>query len=273
VASFPASVQRNPKNAMASPYFWVVVALLVVIALLHYLTPQTRLLSRPVNAFLSRHAVERIVFVLPVVVATHAFRWRGGVFTLVLAVLAMLPRAIWLSPSPGDALIETAAAAAVGSLALWTVEAQARQKVLHQRTASRLSAISAITAIVTRTLDLDQILSAALDKILEVMGLEAGLIFLLEGQSQELLLAVYRGVSEESAAELGQLGLGADVHSGELMAVQNAFQQSPAMQREGLQTQAVVPLRSRERFQGAGSGAVHSHRQRNRRGYRERTAV
>jgi len=111
---------------LSSPYFWVVVILLVGTTALHYLTPQMRLFSPSLNAFLARHAVERIIFVLPVIVATYAFKWRAGGLTLGVAVLLMLPRAIWISPSPPDALIEIAAAALVGVLAIWVIDAQAR---------------------------------------------------------------------------------------------------------------------------------------------------
>ena len=66
VALAPVSPRRDWKRTITSPYLWIVVALLVVTTLLHFLTPQTRLLPAPVNAFLARHAVERFLFVLPV---------------------------------------------------------------------------------------------------------------------------------------------------------------------------------------------------------------
>ncbi|MBN1581024.1 MAG: sensor histidine kinase [Anaerolineae bacterium] len=116
--------------------FWMVVVLLVTTAVLHYLTPQTRLFPLGVKTFLTRHAVERIIFVLPVAVATAAFRQKGGIITLILVVLIMLPRAIWLSMSPQDALVETAAAAVLGTLVIWMIEAQAREKSLHQQLAA-----------------------------------------------------------------------------------------------------------------------------------------
>jgi signal transduction histidine kinase len=255
MASVPISPQRIWKRTVTSPHFWIAVTLLVVTTLLHYLTPQMRLLPPPLNTFLSRHTFERIFFVLPVVVATYAFRWRGGAFTLGLAVLAMLPRAIWISPSPGDALTETVAAAVAGALAVWAVENHAASRELHQRMSSRLSAISAVTAIVTRSLDLEQILTAALGKVLEVVDLQAGLIFTLEGQSQELLLAAHRGVSAGAAAELGRLSLGDDVyaqavHAGALIVAQDPCQQPPAMRREELRTHVAIPLTSRDQVHG-----------------------
>jgi signal transduction histidine kinase len=249
-----ASPKRFWKEAVKSNQFWAVAFLLVATALLHYLTPQSRLLPAPVNTFLSRHAVERIIFVLPVAVAASAFRWRGGVLTLALAVIVMLPRAICISVSPADALIEIAAAAAVGSLVIWMIESQIREKELHQEAISRLSAINAITAIVSQSLELEDTLNATLDKILEVVGMEAGLMFRIDKRSQELVLAVSRGVSEESTLELerlnpGQHPCGRAAESGELAMIQDASS-PPAMRREGLRLQVAVPLKSTDRVQG-----------------------
>ena len=125
------SPKRQWKTAIASYPFWIVVAMLVAIALLHYLTPQIRFLSPSVNAFLSRHAVERILFLAPIASATFAFGQMGGLISLSFSVLIMLPRTLWLSPSPVDALAETAATAVVGYLVTWMIEFQSREKALR----------------------------------------------------------------------------------------------------------------------------------------------
>jgi len=187
----PLSRQHQRKKIATSLPFWAVVALLTITTLLHYLTPQTRLLLSPLGVFLSRHAIERVIFVLPMAIATFAFRQRGGLITLALAVLIMLPRAIWISPRPADAFVEIATAAVVGFFVIWMIEAQAREKALHQEAISRLSAINAVSTIVTRSLELKQILNAALGKVLEATDAEAGMIFRLDRQSQELALAAH----------------------------------------------------------------------------------
>ena len=262
----PMSLDHKLKKTVTSPPFWIVVVLLATIALLHYLTPQTRLFLPPVDAFLSRHAVERIVFILPVAIATFAFRHRGGVLCLVLAVLIMLPRAIWISSYPADALVETVAAAVVGYLVIWMIETQAREKVLREEAVSRLSAINAVTTTVTRSLELEQILKAALDEVLKVMGMEAGLVFSLAKGSQELQLVAHQGMSDESATALGRLRPGEGpwgrvAQSGELMVGQDFSQDVPAVRREGLRAQVAVPFMSRDRIQGVLVVATHRSRQ------------
>jgi len=219
---------------------------------------------------MSRHAVERILFVLPVAGATFAFGQVGGLVTLALVILIMLPRAIWISPHPVDACIEIVATAVVGYLVTWMIETRAREKALRQKTVSQLRAIHAVTAIVTGSLELEQILNDALDKVLEVMGLEAGLMFFLDKQAQELVLAACRGVSEESAAELDRLRLGEGfcgrvAQSGELMVVQDSSRDPrltrPSVRREGLRAQIVVPLKSKGKVQGVLAVATRRLRQ------------
>ncbi|MDY7077371.1 MAG: GAF domain-containing sensor histidine kinase [Chloroflexota bacterium] len=267
----PPAVSSAPrwKKVITSAPFWIIVMSLVVITMLHY-TPQIRPFPLAVDVFLSRHTVERILFILPVAGATIVYGRRGGLIILALAILVMLPRAALLSPSPVDALVETTIIAVTGYCVAWMVEYQVREKALHQKTASQLRAINTVTAIVTGSLELDQILNDALDKALEVMGLEAGLIFFLDQQTRELILVAYRGMSQESVAELDRLKLGEGfcgrvARSGELMVIPDSSQDPRltrlAVRREGLRGQIIVPLRSKGQVQGVLAMATRHLRQ------------
>lgn len=258
------------KKATTSTSFWVIVAALVATAALHYFTPQTRLLSPSVNAFLNRHAVERILFLFPIAGASFAFGQSGGLIALSLAILIMLPRALWLSPSPTDASIETTAIAVVGYFVTWIVEAQEREKSLRRKTISQLQAINSVTAIVTESLELEQILNDALDKVLEVTDLEAGLIFFIDQPARELVLTAHRGMSEESLTELNRLQLGEGfcgrvAQSGEMMVIPDSSRDPRltrlAVQREGLRGQIVVPLKSKGQVQGVLAVATRRSRE------------
>ena len=266
----PFSPEHRWKSTVNSRFFWIVVAVLAAITALHYLTPQTRVLPPPLDAFLRRHAMERILFLLPIGVATFAFRQAGGLIALVLVVLIMLPRALWLSPHPADARVEVAAVTAVGWCVIWMIETQAREKALRQKAVSQLEAISSITAIVTESLELEHILKDALDKVLEVTATEAGLIYLLDPPSQELILVAYRGVAEESVADLDRLKLGEGfcgrvAQSGELAVVQDSSNDPRltrlAVQQEGLRTQVITPLKSKDQVQGVLAVATRRSRQ------------
>ncbi len=268
--SVSVPLKHRWKRASASPSFWVIVAAMAAITLLHYLTPQVRALSAPLNAFLSRHVIERILFILPTAGATFVFGRRGGVITLLFAVLIMLPRALWLSTAPVDALLETVGTAGVGYLVVWMIEFQMKEKMLRQKTISQLNSINEVSIIVTQSLELDQILTDALDKVLQVTDLEAGLIFFLERQTQELVLAAYRGISKESATELDRIKLGEGfcgrvAESGEMMIIADSSHDPRltrfAVRHEGLRGQIVVPLKSKDRVRGILAVATKSLRQ------------
>lgn len=251
----PDPLPRPRQGLMTRCSFWIVVALMLGTTVLHYLTPQARLLSPSVNTFLSRHAVERIIFALPVSVAASAFGLSGGMLTSAFAILIMLPRAIWISAHPADALLETAAAGLVGCLVSWTIGVQQREKALHQRAASRLHVVNAVTAIVSGSLDLEQILRAALQSTLDVTGFEAGWVFSLNNRSQELVLVAEQGIPQTMIGELRGLQMSSSAYgraalSDALTTITACTPEAHAMEREGLRTQVAIPLKSKERARG-----------------------
>lgn len=181
---------RQLKRLAGERSFWLIIALLGGLTLLHYLRPQIILV--PVG-FVERHAMERTVFLLPVALATFIYGQTGGLIALVLSILIMLPRVFLLSAYPGDALLETLAVGLVGYLVIWIISTQEREKRLRQEAVSRLRIINGINASVTRSLELEEILNNALDKVLEVIQAKMGGIFLIDRVPQDLVLTVHRG--------------------------------------------------------------------------------
>ena len=257
------------RRIVSTRHFWIVASMLAASTFLHYFTPQVRL--PPLVSFpLTRHTIERIIFLLPIAGASFAFGQAGGLITLALAVLIMLPRAFLSSPYPADAFLETVSVAVVGYTMIWMIETQEREKMLRQKAVARLQAINAVCSIVTGSLELEQIFSGALDKVLEVMGLDTGLIFFLDKQTQELILTAYRGISKESAAGIDRLKLGEGfcgqvAQSGELMVVKDSSHDPRltrlAVRKEGLRGQIIVPLKSKGGIQGALAVATRDSRQ------------
>jgi two-component system sensor histidine kinase DegS len=158
---------------------WIVGAMLAGLGIIHYLTPQIRFL--PVTPLpMGRHAVERIVFILPVAGATFAFGQVGGVVTLVLAILIMLPRALFISPYPADACIEIVAVGFVGYLVIWMIETQEREKQLRQEAVLRLKQLNEIAEQITSELELDRILPKVLQIAEEMASADGGVIALFD---------------------------------------------------------------------------------------------
>ena len=224
---------------------------------LHYFTPQIRLPY--LGSFpLTRQAVGRIIFILPVAGAAFAFGQAGGLVTLAIAVLIMLPRVFLISPYPADALLETIGVAIVGYLVIWMIETQEGEKRLRQKAVEELETVNAIAVTVSQSLDLDKVLDKALGKVLEVMRLEAkGGIFLLDAGEQKLHLRVHRGLSpefvrREAEVAVGECLCGVVAESGEVLLADDSFEDARHTRCRELDPHShiIVPLRSGDRVLG-----------------------
>jgi len=122
-----------------------------------------------------------------------------------------------------------------------------------------LSAINAIAATVNRSLDLGEVLSHALDKVLETMELEVGAIRLLDEQGGTLDLKVHRGVDLSpqiaerlSRVKLAESHLAQVIATGEPLIVEDVSA-NPIVEligRKDLKSVAVIPLKSKSRVLG-----------------------
>lgn len=111
-------ISRRLIGVIRKPAFWLILALFVLITLPHYYV----VLEYPVlfnyiipDIGLTRHTLERILYLVPIVWAGFLFGFRGTIITSLVALACMLPRAIFLSPVPTDALAETGAVFLTGS--------------------------------------------------------------------------------------------------------------------------------------------------------------
>ena len=246
------------KRIVGRRSFWILATMLVVLGLVHYLTPQERTL--PITPYtLVRHAVDRIIFVLPVAGATFVFGQAGGLVALALAVAIMLPRALFISPYPADALTEILGVGVVGYLVVWIIEIQGREKRLHQEIASRLRTINAMTSIVTGSLEPEQVLGSALDAVLEVARVGMAAVHLLDPDTSYLILTAHRGLTPACVREVARLKLGQDLagrvgQSGEPMVVADIRQDSQVATRlagaSDMRAFVAVPLRSSDSVLG-----------------------
>jgi len=269
MASTTLSSENRLKRVITSHYFWIVAVTLAVSAFFHYFTPQIRFL--PLASFpITRHSIERIIFILPVAGAAFAFGQTGGLVTLAIAVLIMLPRVLLFSPYTADALLETVGVAVIGYLVIWMIEIQEREKRLRQEAASRLEVLNTVYALITQSLERKQILDNVLDRILGVMRVEAAWVYLLDERTQELVFEAHRGLSGDLVAAVGRLKVGEGLNgqvaqSGKPLLVDNASEAPGAtrevVQREGLQALFVVPLRSKDKVMGTLGVAMHGPRQ------------
>lgn len=123
--------------------------------------------------------------------------------------------------------------------------------------AESLSALNSVAATVSQSLHLNEILSDALDEVLDITGIESGAICLVDEAAGVLRMSVQRGLSETSAQALTVMPLegsfaGEVIRSGEPAAerfIENDPHWQPAMS-EGIQAVVGVPLKSKDKAQG-----------------------
>ncbi|MCL4395979.1 MAG: hypothetical protein M1482_14450 [Chloroflexi bacterium] len=159
---------------------------------------------RPLASYpLERHAAERILFLLPVALATFAFGQDGGLCALAAAAIAMAPRVVLISPYPTDALVETAAVTLVGGFVVWAIETQAREKRLRQelslrleRANDRLQTLNESAQNINSTLDLASVLGRMAESTARAMGVRGCSIRLLDESGHRLNVQAVFGLSE-----------------------------------------------------------------------------
>jgi GAF domain-containing protein/HAMP domain-containing protein len=156
---------------------------------------------------------------------------------------------------------------------LMSAQLQESYAHLEQRVADRtreLSALNAIAAVVSRSLDLDEVLSNALAKTLEVTGIEAGGIYLVQDDAEALTIAAHEGLNAQFVAEIDNLKAGEGfsgqvVRTGEPLVVRD-LSTDPRLTRSavsegGFHSAAIFPLASRGKVLGSLFVITHDYRE------------
>jgi signal transduction histidine kinase len=238
--------------------FWIIGISLAICTFFHYYSPQTSRIFG-VNLPMTRQAIVRIIFLLPVAAAAFAFGRSGGLVSLGIAVLVMLPRAIFLSPQPIDAFFEIVGIAIVGYIIVWMIDTQEKEKRLRQRAVEELETVNAIALTLTQPYDLGAMLEKALARTLEAIGSQQakGAIFLLDPWAQMLTMRAHQGLSLEFVARAQEIPLreclcGQTAETGSVLVVRDALKHP--QHTRCLETQphshVCIPLKARDRLLG-----------------------
>lgn len=141
------------------------------------------------------------------------------------------------------------------------------QRVMERT--SQLSALNMIAATTNRSLELEDTVDNALEKILEVMEFESGAVWLWNAEEDRLMLQASRGVPPEiikryKEVAAGELTIGEVAGSGRRMIIEGTSQGPPAeglIAKEGCTAWVAIPLVSKGRVLGVFSGACQGPRQ------------
>ncbi|MBI2237723.1 MAG: GAF domain-containing sensor histidine kinase [Actinobacteria bacterium] len=184
-------------------------------------------------------------------------RWLAILIPLaVLVVLDYLRHQVFYAQMhsfPGVIVLFVVVAVGVSvfSVAIFGVIERLERQVLERN--AQLSALNEIATASAENLELNELLNVALDKVLQMMEADAGVICLLDTERAELVAACYRGFSEETAQFIRRQKLGDEpigtkaVRTRRPVVVEKLLedpQVAEAARREGFHSAVSVPLKS-----------------------------
>lgn len=276
-----------------SGHFWLILAMFALFSILHY-AEQIGIIGTEdpsLHFGLTRHSLDRILFLLPIIYSVFIFGLRAAIATCCGALAVMLPRAILISPAPADALLEICGVIAIGVLAslwLWTrarekektqaslAELQSAHQILQhyvrlaRSNEKRLTILNAISTMLGESLELENVLHKAIHMVSELMEVEISLIFSLDEETQELRLVAHEGVSDEFAKALNGIKIGEGLYgevarTGQAMVVEDVSRDpmltKPEVQKMRIQVQLIVPMVLRDHVRGIVCVAMRRPRQ------------
>jgi two-component system sensor histidine kinase DegS len=114
---------------LCNPHFWYIMLIFLACSVLHYPEQLPFLGSMNITSFLGleRHAIERILFIIPIIYTAFIFGIKGGIVSLVIAFALMLPRVLFVSQYPRDALFEMCLSIAIGSFFCWWIDSRKKE--------------------------------------------------------------------------------------------------------------------------------------------------
>jgi signal transduction histidine kinase len=142
-------------------------------------------------------------------------------------------------------------------------ELQQAHQSLERRVKERtreLAVLNSLAAVVSRSLDLGQIMEAALQKTIEAAGVDAGAAYRLEEQTQTLVLVAHRGLSQRFVSRTSRMPLQTALAGKQIDLDQPivwSLNEYPAgelkdqIREEGLEIVIAVPVTAKGRLLGA----------------------
>ncbi len=277
-------------GALRSPVLWFILILLSLITIPYYaeaLAFPSFIIELISKLDLDRHAFERILYLAPIVWAGFIFGWRGSVVISVMALVLMLPRAVFISEHPRDALFETGAVFIVGNVLAISFASLRREReyrtqlevARHDLEANieiirgnerQLAVLNQIASTVSQSLDLNQVLDSAIGNVVDVMQVDIAWIYLLDEEFGELVMSVHRGILEEVVKGVDRLKVGEGFNgrvaqTGEPLFVYDASQDSrltrEVVSKHNIQSLLIVPLRYRAKVNGTLCVAMYRQRE------------
>ena len=116
-----------------NPHLWIVAISVILLSVIHYHEALTgasfiEVIVSALGLGLTRHTLERILFLIPISYTAARFNVKGGIITLVITTAILFPRPFLLSPEPREALFETCGIVFTGVLLVSLVYSLQKRK-------------------------------------------------------------------------------------------------------------------------------------------------
>jgi len=268
---------RFPHKIWSSYHFWIILALFGVITLFLYrdVIWQGGLRSDFYLFNLSRHTIERNLFLLIALYTAFVFGILPTLIVIGASLAVMLPQALFFSTNRSDALLEVALVTIAGLVfvywtrikenddrrykkavtALENTQEQLQARIREARAnARRLATLNTISNALSQYLEPAKVIETAVEMVGEIMEVEVILVYTIEPRQNDMILTAYEGISSESAAELDHVKIGEGFNgevaaTGEVMLVQDASSDPrltrSAVIRNKIHPMLIVPMKSK----------------------------
>jgi PAS domain S-box-containing protein len=238
----------------------------------------------------TRHTIDRILYLVPVILSSLLFGSRGGLIAVAAAFIAMLPRALYITPYHLAALWEAGTITLIGALAPLGLDLYKKQGVqlgetmeqlestqreLHttvevsREQEKQLAVINAFSIMLSKSLEFEDVMNTTVDMVKGLMQVEVVLIFSLEEKSDMLELIAHSGIQDKSAKALEGMKLGEGIcgrvaETGEPLIVDDIKNEpelcSETVLEEQLRSEISVPLMAHGKIMGTLCVATRSAR-------------
>jgi two-component system, NarL family, sensor histidine kinase DegS len=267
----------SPSKIWPRYHFWIILALFVAVTLFLYrdIIWPSGFRSDVFLFNLSRHTIERNLFLLIALYTGFVFGILPTFIVIVASLCVMLPQAVLYSNNVNDAILEVTLVTIAGFAflywqrikegddrrykravsALENTQEQLQTRIREARAnARRLATLNTISNALSQYLDPAKVIETAVEMVGEVMEVEVILVYTVDPMKSQLALTAYEGISTESARELDQVKLGEGFNgqvaaTGEVMLVPDASNDPrltrSAVIRNKIHPMLIVPMKSK----------------------------
>ena len=166
---------------------------------------------------------------VPIIYSGLLYGRKASFIVALVALICMLPRVVLFSPQPADAGLETFVVLFLGvTIAFsfdalrkerdrrndleWTDKALQYQLQVIKGNESQLAALNQACEILCQSLEREEVLNKVTDIAIDVMQVEAAVVYLVEEEAHELSLAACRGISGHLAKGMERVKIGEDIN-------------------------------------------------------------